>query len=64
MNDILLRDQLLEIAERNPNIEIKFTVDRDGNESEGIRTGLVTKDFIKEFLYDSGEDTGAITCGP
>ncbi|KAJ8258036.1 hypothetical protein GJAV_G00192450 [Gymnothorax javanicus] len=62
--DILLRDELDEIAVQHPDrFKVWFTVDRAPKDWE-FSEGFVTADMIREHLPAPSDDSLILTCGP
>ncbi|XP_029173967.1 NADH-cytochrome b5 reductase 3 isoform X1 [Nylanderia fulva] len=62
--DILLRDELHDIAKKHPNkLKLWFTVDTS---SEGwpYSTGYISADIIEKHMYPPSSDTIVLMCGP
>lgn len=62
--DILLREELEEVAKAHPNqFKLWYTIDRP---SEGWQysTGFVSAEMIKEHLFPPATDTLVLMCGP
>lgn len=62
--DILLRNELEELASKYPNqFKLWYTLDRS-DEGWKYSTGFVNKDMIKEHLHEPNDDTMILMCGP
>lgn len=62
--DILLRDELDEIAKKYPNkLKLWYTLD---SSSEGwpYSTGYINADMIKKHMFPPSPDTIVLMCGP
>ena len=66
VDDILLYEEINELAEDNPDFKIFFTVDiqptPDKNWKQGV--GFVTEKMIKDHMPAPGPDTLILFCGP
>lgn len=62
--DILLRDEIEEVAQKYPNqFKFWYTLDRP-DEGWKYSGGFVSKDMIKEHLHEPNDDTLILLCGP
>ncbi|CCE64522.1 hypothetical protein TPHA_0I00150 [Tetrapisispora phaffii CBS 4417] len=62
-NDILLRDELDDIAEKYPNFEINYVLRYPTEDWDG-ETGLVTKELMQKYLPKASSDNRLFICGP
>ena len=62
--DILLRDELEELAKEHSNFKVWYTLDKAEDENWKYSTGFVTKDMIQEHLPPPGDNTQIFMCGP
>lgn len=63
-NDILLRNELDQLAGEHPEqLKVWYTVDQ-ASDSWKFSTGFVKSDMIKEHLHAPGADTITLMCGP
>lgn len=63
-DDILLRDELDELAEKHPNqFKVWYTVDK-GSDTWKYSVGFVNADMFKEHLEPPSEQTAVLMCGP
>ncbi|XP_066585785.1 NADH-cytochrome b5 reductase 2 isoform X2 [Prorops nasuta] len=62
--DILLRDELDELASNNPDqLKIWYTID-NGSEEWKYSTGHINADMIKNHMFPPSPDTMVLMCGP
>ncbi|XP_070521332.1 NADH-cytochrome b5 reductase 2 isoform X1 [Cardiocondyla obscurior] len=62
--DILLRDELDEIAKTNPNkLKLWYTLD-SSSDGWSYSTGYISADMIKEHMFPPSPDTIVLMCGP
>ena len=62
--DILLRDELDEIASKHPDkFKVWYTVDR-ATEQWKYSTGFINEDMITEHLFTPSDNTITLMCGP
>lgn len=62
--DILLRTELEEFAAKYPDqFKFWYTIDRS-EEGWKYSTGFISKDMIKEHLYEANDETLMLHCGP
>ncbi|XP_020290699.1 NADH-cytochrome b5 reductase 3 isoform X2 [Pseudomyrmex gracilis] len=62
--DILLRDELDEIAKEHPNkLKLWYTLDTS-NEKWPYSTGYISADMIKKHMFPPSSDTIVLMCGP
>lgn len=62
MNDILLKDELDEIAEKYPNFSVHYVVNNPSASWEG-ETGLVTKDMMSKYMPNPADENRLLICG-
>lgn len=62
-NDILLKDELDELAEKYPNFEINYVVHRPSSSWKGFR-GYVTQEMMQKCLPSPSFDHRLFICGP
>ncbi|KAI7840579.1 hypothetical protein COHA_005732 [Chlorella ohadii] len=62
-DDILLRDELDQLAAAHPNFSVWYTVD-NADEGWAFSTGFINEDMIRERLFPAGPDTICCLCGP
>jgi len=63
-DDILLRDELDELAEKHSDqFKVWYTVDK-GNDTWKYSVGFVNADMIKEHLEPPSDHTAVLMCGP
>ncbi|QLL34657.1 hypothetical protein HG536_0H00310 [Torulaspora globosa] len=62
-NDILLKDELDEMAEKYPNFEVHYTVRKPNDKWEGP-IGQVTEEMMRACLPGPAEDHRLLICGP
>lgn len=63
-NDILLRNELDQLAEEHPEqLKVWYTVDQ-ASDTWKFSTGFVKSDMIKEHLHAPDADTITLMCGP
>ena len=64
-DDILLREELDELAKNHANFKVWYTVDRV-NEGEAweFSTGFINKEMISEHMLPAGPDAITCICGP
>ncbi|XP_071865194.1 NADH-cytochrome b5 reductase 3 isoform X1 [Bombus fervidus] len=62
--DILLRDELDDIAKNHPNkLKLWYTIDTS-SENWPYSTGFINADMIKDHLFPPSPDTIVLMCGP
>lgn len=62
--DILLRDELNEIAKAYPNkLKLWYTLDTS-NEKWPYSTGYISADMIEKHMFPPSSDTIVLMCGP
>lgn len=62
--DILLKDELDEIAKKYPNkVKIWYTLD-SSSEAWSYSTGYISADMIKKHMFPPSPDTIVLMCGP
>eukprot|EP01024_Parvocaulis_polyphysoides_P064799 TRINITY_DN7545_c0_g1_i10.p1 TRINITY_DN7545_c0_g1~~TRINITY_DN7545_c0_g1_i10.p1 ORF type:complete len:206 (-),score=19.76 TRINITY_DN7545_c0_g1_i10:15-632(-) len=61
--DILLREELDELASKHPNLKVHYTLDRP---SEGwmYSKGFITEQMIRDNLFKPGRGSIVLMCGP
>lgn len=62
-NDILLKDELDELAEKYPHFEVNYVVNRPSSNWKGVR-GYVTKELMQKCLPLPSVDNRLFICGP
>lgn len=62
-NDILLKEELDEMAEIYPNFKVHYVVRYPKQDWEG-ETGVITKDQMNRYLPPYSDDNRLIICGP
>ncbi|AMD20304.1 HDL440Wp [Eremothecium sinecaudum] len=62
-NDIALKDELDELAEKYPNFEVHYVLDSPSAGWEGD-VGYVTKELMMKYLPPPSEDNRLVICGP
>lgn len=62
-NDILLKDELDELAEKYPYFDVHYTLTHPPEGWTGD-VGYVTKDMIAKYLPSPSEDSRVLICGP
>lgn len=62
--DILLRDELDDIAKNHPNkLKLWYTLDTS-SENWQYSTGHINADMIKDHMFPPSSDTMVLMCGP
>lgn len=62
-NDILLKDELNEMAEKYPNFEVHYVVRQPNEKWEGA-IGQVTEEMMRAYLPGPADDHRLLICGP
>ena len=62
-DDILLREELDELAAKHDNFDVWYTVDK-APEGWKFSTGFINEDMVKQSLHPAGDDTLCLMCGP
>ncbi|CCH41732.1 hypothetical protein BN7_1271 [Wickerhamomyces ciferrii] len=62
-NDILLKEELDELNEKYPNIDIHYTLLTPPADWEG-EVGYVTKEMVEKYLPKPSDDSRILVCGP
>lgn len=61
-NDILLKDELDEIAEKFPNFKVHYVLNKPDEKWDGEK-GLVTKEIMEKYLPKCSLDSRLLICG-
>ena len=62
-DDILLRDQLDQLAEQHKNFSVHYVLEKPPAKWQGS-TGYVTANIINKYLPSPGSDIVIMVCGP
>ena len=62
-NDILLKDELDEMADKYPNFEVHYVLHKPSPGWTGD-TGYVTKDQMQKYLPGPSDENRLLICGP
>lgn len=62
-NDILLKDELDEMAEKYPHFQVHYVVHYPSDRWTGD-VGYITKDQMNRYLPEYSEDNRLLICGP
>ena len=63
-NDIILRSSLDDLADKNKNLTMWYTVDKCDDSSWPYTVGFMNEGLFKEKLPPPGPDTLILLCGP
>lgn len=62
-NDILLKEELDELAFKYPNFEVHYVLNKPSDRWTG-ETGYVTKEMVEKYLPKPSSDSRILVCGP
>lgn len=62
-NDILLKDEIDEIAQKYPNFKVEYVL-REPDETWPGEVGVVSKEMMQRYLPAASDDNRLIICGP
>lgn len=62
-NDILLKEELDEMVENHPNVEVHYVLRQPKGQWDGP-IGLVTEELMRAYLPEPSDDNRLLICGP